>query len=290
MKFLSILYFSFILSISLNAQNATGTDSLAKYSYLLLAMKNNISIPISIATAFLVKFQGKLFIVSAWHVLTGRDVYHNIDPYMQYDYLLLRYTDTSKVIRYAKINRVIGAISNSKIRPEFQTSPDMLPWGINLNIFEEPPLLNSIENILFLKPQIKIRKNDYVDTIVLGYGFSNFSHVVSPFIPGFWNRIDTISPSPYIGKIMDSSPIKDFQDSLYYPNKWYFMSDPIGRRGDSGCPIFLKCILYNKRSKKIKEWVEFGGSQSGANSKYNFAYIVKKIYLVNMINPLPRRK
>lgn len=90
-------------------------------------MKSGINYPIYNATGFLVQFRNNIFLVSAWHVLTGRDVYHNINPDIQFDYLLLRYTDTNNIIRYARINRVIGAILNSDIRPEFQTSPDMLP-------------------------------------------------------------------------------------------------------------------------------------------------------------------
>jgi len=282
---------TFIINSSSAGQNKLWIDSLSKYSYLLLQMKNGVSYPVYASTGFLVQFQDKLFIVTAWHVLTGRDIYHNRNQEPSFDYLLLRYTDTSNAVRYARINKVVGAIANSDIRPEFQTSPDMFPRGINKSIFEVQPKLNSIEHILFDTVQIKIKKNQHIDTTVLGYGFSNLNAAVSLTEPKYWWRIiDTITPSPYKGKFLYSTPIEDRIDSIYYPNKFYFMSSPIGVPGASGSPIFFKYTLYNKKGRQIKEWVTFAGSQSGKNGKYSFAYMVKGDYLRNRINPPPRKK
>lgn len=109
-------------------------------------------------------------------------------------------------------------------------------------------------------------------------------------MPDSWQTVDTITPALYSGKIIDTIPVRNAIDTIYYPNKWYFMTNPIGIGGASGSPIFFKCTLYNKKNKPLKQWVEFAGSQSGKNSRDSCAYMVKGSYLRVRINPPPRKK
>jgi len=253
-------------------------DSLGKYSYLLLGVlpdptqppifppRGNLPI-VGNSTGFFVRSDGRLLLVSAFHVFSGCDVYRGVYEDLRAQYLTVWYTDSLGHYKYQILDLAPYMSKPCKI---FLEIADVDTMDVS-DYFKDAAKIYSIENFL----PMNSRKNKTVDeNKFISYGFPDdkFSEYI------YKNRNLPKAPFGYIGKHADSSNYDPFYlthnvDSMYTP------ITPGLIPGASGSPIFKVVV-----GRKKKEIIQFTGVQSGTSFVYNCSLFVKATELLKLLN------
>lgn len=277
------LIFTFLFIISTRTMSQIDSlhvyDSLAKYSYLIVAGK---FIPRFIgdtpnetntfyrgnATGFFIRLKEKLFLVTAYHVVTPCDVYHNVIVHNDINCLAVTYHDTLNHLRQQILD-----ISNRVNMPPifFLNTPDIAIVDA-AHVFDDAKI-NSIENLIF--DTTRYTKENIIKYIIFGFSGNKMDELIVTK-----HTVDT-PPFLYEGYTADSSHYEKLYKYLNIDSMYYTLQ-PLGIPGMSGAPVFRE-VKYKKRKKRI----EFAGMQSGKNDDFNCAYIVKVIELIRLVRGLP---
>jgi len=281
--FLQWTMFFLLLVYSQNgySQAKDNLDSLMRYSYLLIGASfhpnvlggliqietpslSNLRIE-GFATGFFIKKNDRIFLITAYHVLTQCDVYKGIMKDSKIDHLILRYSDTLNNFQF-----VIIPIEDYKQLPceIFLRKPDVYYAELTGKINDAN--LNSLENVLYGKKKKKRKKTEQ-EVIFYGYPSSGQLQYTTGQTYS-WG----IAPSLYRGKLADST----HDEPIYKINNidsMYITTTPPAYGGTSGAPVF-SCFRKGKR-----EWVDLEGVQSGNNIKYDCDYIVKIEELIKLL-------
>lgn len=264
---LSLILTAFI-TIGSKSQEFTNTDTLKKYSYLLIGASfhpqsvleapsmNNLR-PEAYATGFFVRKNDKLYVGSAYHVFTLFDVYNCKKTNSDIDFWIIRYFDSSGSARFSIID--VREIKNSCVPVFFLFAPDV--YFIDVTKQMEGQHVYSIEKFLYGKQ----KKMVAADETYISYGFPSNGQSVYPNPSDYRLKVQ---PSYYEGRQADSSHYAP-EYKTGHIDSMYITAYPIRYGGTSGSPVFR----YLK--KKQRHSVEFAGVQSGKNETFNCSYVLK---------------
>jgi hypothetical protein len=267
---LNLFLASIFIGLSAFCQPDPELDSLKKYSYLIIGASynpryasdspslENMEIE-GYATGFFLQKGKKLFLGSAYHVLTNYDVYNKRKTDLKIDFIILQYVDTTNRIRLRPIDIRFRTEKNDSIF--FLDSADVhfieFPYQI------KDASIHTLNRLIY-KKQKELPKNANQKIISFGYPSWARSRYRNDF-----EFVRNVTPRLYEGYIADSSHY-----ALYFDPKridaMYLTTTPYIYKGTSGSPVF-RIVRSGK-----KQWVEFAGIQSGNNFDYNCAYIVKR--------------
>jgi hypothetical protein len=256
------LFIPLFLSCKTNAllqktEIAQYDTKLKKYSYLLVGLppKDTIhTVKPNGATGFFIRdANNRLFLVSAYHVLTGCDVLIGKFYPKQDDSLQVWYTDTSGNYTFEQF-----PLTAYKNKPCDSLTPDVDTMDVTGH-FKDGRIL-SIEQLMpHSLPQYQIAKED----TIICYGYHRKK---SPSK----TENKPVNPSHKISCVTGyNGKFKDRQDSLIY-----FDIRPVLRTGFSGTPIFRI---------KAKGDPEFVGIQSSTARGNILSVVVKSFELGKLI-------
>lgn len=260
------------------AQQNPDLDTLKKYSYLIIGASyqprypgeppNNFTLhPEGYATGFFVNRNDSLLLVTAYHVLNMVDIYNGVKLNTKIDYLIVRYLDTTNHIKYHAFSI---SILKQLAQPCLFLKKADVDWVYVDGAFKDGKI-NTINDILLAKHH-SYKKSTKVKFI--SYGFAAYEQTKYQ-APSQYD--DFVNPSYYEGDLADSSHYNPYY-KINDIDSMYLTLTPKAWGGTSGSPVFR----YVYRSKH-KQWIEFGGIQSGANVHYDCAYVVKSPELFKLL-------
>jgi hypothetical protein len=240
-----------------DSARAAQYDSLKKYSYLLVGLpgKNTIlSGPIDVSTGFFIRdTHNRLFLVSAYHVLTGCDPLNSRMLDVRDDSLQVWYMDTLN--GYKSEQFALTAYQNKRCNDSI---PDVDTMDVTGH-FKDGRIF-SIERMMPQNmPQDDIAKGDSV--ICYGYPKKKI-----PFKP-----VDKAAdPSHKIRKVFGyRGEFKDKGDSLIYIG-----IHPALKKGFSGAPLFRI---------KAGSAIEFAGIQSSVAIGNKVSFVARSFEVGNLL-------
>jgi len=227
-------------------------DTLEKYSYLIIGMNDG---EITSSTGFFIRSAGdKLFLVSAYHVFTGCDIFPDTFQARRPDTLKVWYTDTLGRYKFAKLPLTTyknKPCKSAAVVPDVDTM-EVTAWFRDGAIY-------SIEHIAphFWEGPLGVGEGDTVAC----YGY--FQKNSAAFPPGEGDR--RVVPGGYISHaIQVPDSIRGLLGQLYMAVR------PAYKEGFSGAPVF---IIRSDSSHKRK--VEFAGIQSGNSEDNSLSLMVR---------------
>ena len=276
------LLLTIVIFIPLMARSQQDTlkkfDSLSKYSYLLigaiappenLGVRPGILILTGNATGFFIRKGKKLYLVSAFHVFTGCDVYHGVFQDLRNEFLIVPYLDTMGILRKATL-----PLSGFRDKPckLFLDNPDVDVMDVSYTFKDGK--INSIESML---PQKTKGKKFYDTNKYISYGFPGDRF--QAYVYKTMNMDE--EPNFYQGENADSSQYDPYYDRKRIDSMCLIIK-PALFAGTSGSPIFK---IVDSKKKRI-ETILFAGVQSGTNLFYNCSYIVREKQLDKILDQL----
>ena len=239
-----------------------------KYSYLLVfETKPGAEKPkMHLGCGFFIRMYGKIFLITAYHVITGNDVYSK--PPSKYPSFKDFYTFS---VRFAANNKYyyfegdLESIKKNSPLRSFIKEPDIYvieirPPGNNIQI-------NSVEKFINKSPKEILSKED----TCFSFGYSHGEIPTDLNTPS--DLTDTLSPMLYIGYSPPERRYNIVYNSLNI-DSLNISVFPQALIGMSGSPVFIK---NNNNS------IELIGLQSGSNLDYNLSYIVKASEIIKEI-------
>ncbi|MDO6433107.1 hypothetical protein Q4E93_21035 [Flavitalea sp. BT771] len=227
-------------------------DTLAKYSYLIIGMHNGEEITNS--TGFFIRDAGdKLFLVSAYHVFTGCDIYPDTFQARRPDTLKVWYTDTMGRYTFTKLPLTAHLKKPCK---SAVTLPDV--DTMEVTAWFRDGAIYSIEHLAphhWKKPDVAIKG----DTVAC-YGYSQ--HRSAKFPPKDGDA--RVMPGGY------TSHAIEVPDGIRALGQTYMAVRPAYKEGFSGAPIFM--ITSDSTHKRT---IEFAGIQSGNSEDNSHSLIVR---------------
>ena len=271
----------FIINSSASAQASQLVDSsiiaeLSKYSYPLVEateITNITSLPgiksyslLQAGTCFFYRKNMRLFLITAYHIMTASDVYQTNENPPNANILGLRYNDTDGITRFYMFN--IDSIKQNNPRIYFATSPDIFVYEIKDTL--KDAIIYSVEKIVTKKTT-----NLYQQEVII-FGFSSFLDVLrSPTIQG----LNSTLPQIYNGTTIENAEL--FFPEIKNALKINFITVPATLHGGSGAPVFSIIRNGSKQKKRIK--FEFIGVQSGSSPLKNFGVIVRGEQFIKLL-------
>jgi hypothetical protein len=230
-------------------------NKLSKYSYMIIPLGRNyrdstVMRTLEIGTGFFLRQHGKLFLVSAYHVFTGCNMY-NDTPRNEKPYAVgVRYKDLSG-------NYKVLQLPPQNFPPCKKAFEQEDVWLVEVPELFIDPHIYSIESMV---RKGKFYSSLMADETVVGYGFPYGSSSVDSIKKGL-----ELPPKEYLSKCI-SPPV----DSSSQMVVLYYFIKPMLDEGISGAPIFR---VRKRGHHKIK--LDFVGIQSGSNTTANNSTIVK---------------
>lgn len=247
-----ILFSVFVMLI---VNNLVGqSDSLSKYSYPLLGFSTDSGkFSPSGGTCFFIRSNGKIFLVTARHVITGCGIATNRNDYPEQFTIIGSLTAG---VNFIPIN-VKGAKTLFPCPDTLLNDPDIFAMEVT---GEGTSKLNSVEQ--FIKPPF--RQTDNIDM----YGFPGvdyFKHPEAFVIPEVAHQ--HIEREGTIIYDRSSDSIRQTVDSSNFivVNKNLNVATTL--RGFSGSPVFLKELNSNE-IRLLGVFAEFGFDTKNLNYKY----------------------
>lgn len=248
-------------------------DTLSKYSYLLIytekdpnTVGNFIPTP-SHATCFFIRRNGKLYLVSAYHVLTNYDLYAGKPYDKKVDAFFVRYFDS-----VGKPSGIFVPVQPLKsMFAFFLTLPDICIYRCDSLAF----INKNIKSIESMVEPLTLKANSKTKIKIISFGFpvDDTTKFNSPD-----EFILKSTPQKYIGLMADTSSIQPGLKVNKNFNDWYSTVTPLLINGRSGSPVFLQY------TKKKKSWHALLGVQSGATTLLNTSFVVNYKLLINEID------
>lgn len=272
MRNLLILFIIYYLSTEECLCQKQEIDSLQKYSYSLFGLVYSTN-TVEIATAFFIKNNNRLYLVTASHVFTSWNPMQYIQEtaYPDTFYLrLFRKDDNSPAL--VSIN--IIPFKNSFDKFYFYEKPDIIFYEIKDKQIEDKCKIYTINNF------ITVEKISEIPIRTINYGFS-------PDIPPHTNidTFGTIQSSLAIGKVIGDlnykinwSEYPVISDSINFRIKT--ISGKAGR-GFSGSPVFFQ---YSNSQSLIFGGICIAGDSSSSN--LHELLNVRKECILNSIHQL----
>jgi len=235
-------------------------DSLEKYSYLIIGMNSK---EITNSSGFFIRdTANKLFLVSAYHVFTGCDVFPDTFQDQRADTLKVWYTDTLGVYKFAKLP--LTAYKNkpcksAAVLPDMDTM-EVTAWFRDGNIY-------SIEHMAphYWKDSTGVRPGD----IVVCYGF--FQDDPAKFPPKEGDP--RVKPAGYTSHAMEVPG-----SIRVLLGQTYIAVYPANKEGFSGAPLFMI-----RADSTRKRRIAFAGIQSGNSEDNSHSLIVRGAELENLL-------
>ena len=246
-------------------------DTLEKYSYLLVALKKSQGDstkvkPITNGTGFFYRKDEKLFLVSAYHVLTGCSNYNRNMPDQRPDSMDIWFFNEPGKGTYIRLSMDAyraGQCETADKRADVDTM-DVTAWIKNVKV-------SSVERLTCgpCGGDDTLRKRD----TVVCYGYSNFQREQYNYGPASVPS----APNASIG-LGRKIPGRDGKTKM---KDHYYFIHPKLHEGDSGGPVFR--IRSDANGNKI---VGFMGIQSGSKENGNRSTITKQIEMMRLLDHL----
>ena len=236
-------------------------DSLGKYSYLIIGMNNG---EITNSTGFFIRDTGdKLFLISAYHVFTGCDLFPDTFQAQRPDTLKVWYTDTLGRYKFAKLP--LTAYKNKPCKSA-AVLPDM--DTMEVTAWFRDGAIYSIEHMAphYWKVYDGLTEGD----IVACYGYSQ--HSSAKFPPKVGDA--QVIPGGYTSHVIE---VPDSIRGLL--GQSYMAVRPAYKEGFSGAPIFL--VRSDSAHKRI---IAFGGIQSGSSEDNTLSLVVRGAELGRLLH------
>jgi len=235
-------------------------DTLEKYSYLIIGMNSE---EITNSTGFFIRdTSNKLFLVSAYHVFTGCDLFPDTLQALRADTLKVWYTDTLGRYTFAKLPLTAHKnkpCKSAALLPDVDTM-EVTAWFRDGKIY-------SIEHMAphYWKEFTGVSAKD----LVACYGF--FQDDPAKFPPKAGDP--RVRPGGYASHVVEvPDSIRDLLGQTYIAVR------PAYKEGFSGAPLFM--IRSDSTHKRT---IEFAGIQSGNSGDGSLSLIVKGVELGKLI-------
>jgi hypothetical protein len=235
-------------------------DTLEKYSYLIIGLNTK---EITNSSGFFIRdTSNKLFLVSAYHVFTGCDIFPDTLQGNRADTLKVWYTDTLGRYTFAKLpltthkNKPCKSVA---LLPDIDTM-EVTAWFRDGRIY-------SIEHMAphYWKEFAGVRRKDRV----VCYGFSQDDPAKFPPKEGD----PQVKPAGY------TSRVKEVPDSIrQLIGQTYIAVHPAYKEGFSGAPLFMI-----RSDSTHKRRMEFAGIQSGNSEDNSLGLIVRGVELGRLL-------
>ncbi|MEX6689236.1 hypothetical protein QTN47_17130 [Danxiaibacter flavus] len=256
-----------------------------KYSYLLVGSAVNPSLLFArsasdltnagnYATCFFVKKGSKLFLVSAYHVITTRDVYTLKTVPTNIDYWLVRYSDTLGNLRFQQLPYYIKKLQKESSENPFPEYPDVYVIDVSDLFLDAKINFLKWEDLL-----IKKRRKRSENLSFFAYGFPVSEAWYYPTLTAY---NDQVKSKKYEGNFADTGLYNPYYKARNL-DSLYIRLSPKVIPGMSGAPIFA---IDESKSKRIK----LIGIQSGTDDAYNCAYVTKADALIKKIEEMTSEK
>jgi hypothetical protein len=236
-------------------------DTLGRYSYLIIGMNNG---EITNSTGFFIRDTGnKLFLVSAYHVFTGCDLFPDTFQARRPDTLKVWYTDTLGTYKFAKLP--LTAYKNkpcksAAVLPDVDTM-EVTAWFRDGAIY-------SVEHMAphYWKVYNGLTEGD----VVACYGY--FQHSSAKFPPKDGDA--RVMPGGYTSHVIKMpGNIRGLLEQNYLAVR------PAYKEGFSGAPVFM--IRSDSTHKRT---IEFGGIQSGSSEDNTLSLVVRGVELGKLLH------
>lgn len=273
-------HFAFLLCsclfIKCSAQYDWALDSLKKYSYVLVDANytpqfpdglNNISnyTASGNATGFFIKVDKKLFLISAYHVLTGFDVFNGRYVEGRGKFMMILYGN-DKFDNHTRFRTIENSILRNSCGPPgfYNERPDI--DLIDITAYFSDSEVNMIKTLPLSLFKTQVEKN--VNKSIISYGFPGY---LAGNYSDWRSHAINVKAAPYFARLSDSTSM----DSATWKNTATFdvVTSQFSIKGVSGSPAFYYC------TKGKKKWIEFAGVMSGSNYEFNLAFIARKEFL-----------
>ncbi|HEY4208929.1 MAG TPA: hypothetical protein VGM31_19025 [Puia sp.] len=245
-------------------------DTLEKYSYPLVTIGVNPrgrTSPLQVGTAFFYRLQNKLFLITAYHVVTQCEIYDADDRRREEpDSLDVWFRDTAE--KYRTYRMPLDRYKVKKCQKATEI-PDLDILDVSEHFRDIP--VYSVEKFL-CHPCGDIDNMADHDTMVC-YGFSN----IGPNMPVYRDNEITCRPVGFF--VCGNTSDLDVTDEQYSAR--YYFTVRTMPQGASGAPVF-------RVRQKAEGWnqVELVGIQSGTRHDTERSTIVKQKELVKMLAQL----
>lgn len=239
-------------------------DTLEKYSYLLLSFGGSNDINRTNGTGFFYRDKGKLFLVTAYHVLTGCPIYEDTDRVVL-DSLEVWYEDRSGERKCRRLS--LATYRDQPCQKAYDTC-DVARLDVS-DKFKDADI-HSVEGMV-CAPYVNLVPLEPGDTVVC-YGFSNVhphKHYDAKALPR--------RPEGYI-RLGMYTPRSERCTRL--PNLYYYIHPKI-RKGASGSPVF-KAVTSCSGQLKIC----LIGIQSGSSDSLNRSTISRQDRMLDLFDQL----
>ncbi len=264
---LSCLVFLLLISCSTKQFTTNSrliTDTLKRYSYLIVAYKNGTDTVTGMGTGFFVEADSDYYFITAKHIITGISPFTLKSVNGRADFITIFFHDSSgNAVSYLDIP--MGQVAKATPIKRYYEEPDIII--LQFAGLEKARSLIHCISLKSTKEEEKFKK-----LTAWGYGVSN----TDSFIKSKNVEVKDISPMYYEGTLADEFHI---DPGDYKSDTLNIHIQPTVARGMSGAPAF-----YQYRAKQsLKEIFEFAGVLFGGNDVYHSGFMVSSKALMQKI-------
>ena len=262
MKKILLLFLVSFVALSSFSQNTSKYTELQKFSYLLIGITNGV--PTTESTAFFLKKNNKIYLVSAYHSFSSWDGYNGKKMLPINDTIRIRIVDKkTKNIVFMPFN--VKKIVDGSTHIFYYRTPDVYMLELS-----NPKELTLYDINIIDDDKLVYDKRNGIPNRVIFYGFNNGILKIK-HIGDFKTVKSILSTGKMIGNMNQKRQIFDLQSRSIFIDSLNYKTTNKGAEGDSGSPVFFEYL--NKKTGKA--FFTFGGIVSVGDAPSGTLLMVK---------------